>query len=183
MNIAGGFKVLGVLAVAAAAVLWPGKAAIAHDLRGSAPHGPSVHRDHDPDFRLRDGDAPFRHDSPRWFMPLGAVVPVLPDLYSTYWFDGIPYYYAYGNYFVWRPDDDGYMVTSPPAAKQPALAPPDRISSLTVFAYPLQGQSQSQQAKDRNECRDLAVGRAGDDPTKPTTSELDAPCQHVRLPP
>ena len=95
-------------------------------------------------------------------------MPILPDFYSTYWFGGVPYYYAYGNYYVWRPDDDGYEVTTPPAGEQPAMAPPDRDSSLQVFAYPLKGQSQSLQAKDHSECRDWAVGQAGGDPTKAT---------------
>ncbi len=196
MHAPGWSKVLGVLAVFAAAAMWPGRAAIAHDSRGTNPQGSSIHirdhdgdRDHDDfgdhrglfdhgfhddhhfdgDDRFLDGDARFFHDSPRWFLPPGSVVPVLPDAFSTYWFGDVPYYYAYGNYYVWQPDDDGYEVTTPPPDEQPAMAPPDRNSSLRVFAYPLKGQSQSQQARDHSQCRDWAVDQAGGDPTRATT--------------
>jgi hypothetical protein len=204
MNTPGISKVISVLAVMALAALWPGKAAIARGFRGPTAHAPAMHLSRGSDRRLRGGDrfgdydrfgdhdwlgdhgrfgdraAPFFHDSARWFLPLGAVVPFLPDFYSTYWFGGTPYYYADGNYYVWRPYDDGYVVTMPPANEEPAMTPPDSTSSLNVFAYPLKGQTQARQARDHSECRDWAVGQAGGDPTKATATDKDANSAAVR---
>ena len=157
MNSSRSSRVLGILGVVVAAALLSGNAALARGFRGPAPHGPG--------FGFHDRGAPYFYGSARWFLPLGGFVTVLPDFYSTFWFGGVPYYYADGTYYLWRPDMDGYVVTSPPAG-----AKPDAVStnsgSLDVFAYPTKGQSDSQQATDRNECHDWAVSQAGGDPTR-----------------
>jgi hypothetical protein len=36
--------------------------------------------------------------------------------YATYWYDGIPYYYANDVYYTWNPTYDGYTATDPPPA-------------------------------------------------------------------
>jgi hypothetical protein len=48
-----------------------------------------------------------------WFLP------VLPLAYATYWYGGIPYYYANDVYYTYSPDYDGYVATDPPPAADP----------------------------------------------------------------
>jgi len=45
-----------------------------------------------------------------WFLP------ILPLAYATYWYGGIPYYYADDVYYTWNPTYDGYVATDPPPA-------------------------------------------------------------------
>jgi hypothetical protein len=45
----------------------------------------------------------------------GWFLPILPAFYATYWFGGIPYYYANDAYYTWSPDYNGYVQTDPPA--------------------------------------------------------------------
>src|SRR5262245_15063003 len=42
--------------------------------------------------------------------PIGAYVPVLPPVYSTVWWRGVPYYYANDTYYSWMPDANEYEV-------------------------------------------------------------------------
>ncbi len=55
----------------------------------------------------------------------------LPLAYATYWYGGIPYYYANDLYYTWSPDYSGYVATDPPpvadaggAAAAPDAPPP-----------------------------------------------------------
>jgi hypothetical protein len=43
-----------------------------------------------------------------WFLP------VLPLAYATYWYSGIPYYYANDVYYTYDPSYEGYVATDPP---------------------------------------------------------------------
>ncbi len=43
-----------------------------------------------------------------WFLP------ILPLAYATYWYSGVPYYYANDVYYTWNPSYDGYVATDPP---------------------------------------------------------------------
>jgi hypothetical protein len=43
-----------------------------------------------------------------WFLP------VLPLAYATYWYAGVPYYYANDVYYTWNPSYSGYTATDPP---------------------------------------------------------------------
>jgi hypothetical protein len=47
--------------------------------------------------------------------------------YATYWYAGVPYYYANDVYYTWSPDYDGYVATDPPPVGDPngAAAGPD----------------------------------------------------------
>ncbi|HXR20449.1 MAG TPA: hypothetical protein VN757_11005 [Steroidobacteraceae bacterium] len=45
-----------------------------------------------------------------WFLPL------LPLYYSTFWWQGVPYYYYNDIYYTWSPTADGYVATDPPPA-------------------------------------------------------------------
>jgi hypothetical protein len=43
-----------------------------------------------------------------WFLP------ILPLAYATYWYGGVPYYYANDVYYTYNPSYDGYVATDPP---------------------------------------------------------------------
>jgi Family of unknown function (DUF6515) len=109
--------------------------------------------------------------------PFGAVVPFLPGFYTTFWFGGIPYYYANDAYYLWNADAGGYVVTRPPANLRADNAPPAGSSPTNgqVFIYPKNGQSESQQATDRYECHHWASGQASYDPTQPPPSTATGP--------
>ena len=46
---------------------------------------------------------------------LGLYFATLPYYYSTYWYGGIPYYYADNTYFLWDPAVGQYRTVGPPA--------------------------------------------------------------------
>ena len=82
-----------------------------------------------------------------WFLP------VLPLAYATYWYSGIPYYYANDVYYTWSPSYEGYVATDPPpAASQGAI----EGDVGQVFMYPKNGQSQEQTSVDKRECQQWA---------------------------
>jgi hypothetical protein len=110
-----------------------------------------------------------------WFLP------ILPLAYATYWWDGVPYYYANDVYYTYNPSYDGYVATDPPpaadtsapadasgappaAAPSAAPAPPPGAGGAVagqVFMYPKNGQSPEQQATDKAECQQWAAQQAG----------------------
>jgi hypothetical protein len=106
----------------------------------------------------------------------GWFLPVLPALYATYYWGGIPYYYANDAYYTWNPDYNGYVATDPPAGadgapdaggQAPAAAPGGQ-----TYNYPKNGQTEEQQSADRYQCHQWAVSQSGYDPTRtsaPTT--------------
>ncbi len=97
-----------------------------------------------------------------WFLPF------LPFGYATYWWDGVPYYYANDLYYTYSPADNGYVVTEPPPAAGGDV--PDNAgapgSAGDIYVYPRNGQSDQQTANDRYECHSWAVGQTGFDPTR-----------------
>lgn len=123
---------------------------------------------------------------PRAYYGLGFAwfLPILPLAYATYWYDGIPYYYANDVYYTWNPSYDGYTVTDPPpvadsgAAAGPApgdnqgsgpgpgpgQAQAPMQSGGQVFMYPKNGQSAEQQSTDKRECEQWAASQA--DPSR-----------------
>jgi hypothetical protein len=116
---------------------------------------------------------------PRAYYGLGWAwfLPVLPLAYSTYWWGGVPYYYANDVYYTWSGDYQGYVATDPPpvtgdtdsgsstapadAAPQNNPQPPAQGSPAQIFMYPKNGQSTDQQAQDRSECEQWAQQQAG----------------------
>ena len=104
-----------------------------------------------------------------WFLP------ILPLAYATYWYSGVPYYYANDVYYTYNPSYEGYVVTDPPpvaessgSAEGAALAPSDAGSAdqgpgsaWQIFMYPKNGQSAEQQAVDKAECQRWASDQAG----------------------
>jgi hypothetical protein len=106
---------------------------------------------------------------------------VLPAVYATYWWGGIPYYYANDVYYTYNAGSNGYVVTDPPpvdtgdsdssggdggyASADPGTTGGAVNGSPDVYAYPKSGQSDEQQSTDRYECHKWAVAQSGFDPT------------------
>lgn len=95
---------------------------------------------------------------------LGLYFATLPLYYSTYWWDGVPYYYADNTYYLYDPNVQQYVTVAPPAGLQ-GPATDNQPSGTELMAYPRNGQSAEQQAKDKFECHQWAVGQTGFDPT------------------
>jgi hypothetical protein len=119
---------------------------------------------------------------PRAFYGAGFAwfLPILPLAYATYWYSGIPYYYANDVYYTWNPTYDGYVATDPPpvadssgSADVGGPPPGDAVSQQNpgpgpggpvagqIFMYPKNGQTSEQQATDRAECQKWATEQAG----------------------
>ncbi len=129
--------------------------------------------------------------------PIGVVVPILPPFYTTLWVGSAPYYYANNVYYT--PCPQGYVVVQEPPSKvvveqQPTSATAQQSNNVVelgpsntnvqpapstnavqepegqLFIYPSKGQSQAQQAKDRNTCHSWAVSQTGYDPVLQTSN-------------
>jgi hypothetical protein len=99
----------------------------------------------------------------------GLALATLPLYYDTYWWDGVPYYYADDNYYLWDGNADAYVTVQPPQGLQAqvAAAPgPQSDPKAELFAYPKNGQTAAQQARDVGECRQWAIAQAGPDAAK-----------------
>ena len=95
--------------------------------------------------------------------PIGLGISLLPPYYTTLWVGGVPYYYADGVYYVWRPVERTYVVVDPPNESDVVALPPEPEQ---LFIYPKQGQSEQQQANDRYDCHRWAVDQTDFDPTE-----------------
>lgn len=95
---------------------------------------------------------------------LGLFVASLPLYYSTYYWNGVPYYYADDYYYRYDSRARRYERVTPPSglADQAATTAP---ASAELFAYPKNGQSEEQQARDKRECRDWARSQVTTDAT------------------
>jgi hypothetical protein len=82
------------------------------------------------------------------------------------WWDGVPYYYAHGDYYMWN-GAVGEYETVPPPPELESQAAAQQPSVTNLFAYPKNGQSTEQQARDRYECHHWATDQTGFDPTQP----------------
>jgi hypothetical protein len=102
---------------------------------------------------------------------LGLYFATLPFYYSTYWADGVPYYYADDNYYQWDGNVGEYQTVNPPADVQRQAA----MQSPNLIAYPKNGQTTEQQATDKSECRTWAVGQSGFDPSPAVTTQGTTP--------
>ena len=117
-----------------------------------------------------------------WGWGLGWSLAVLPFGYATYWWGGVPYYYADNNYYIWDSGAGAYEAVEPPAGltstAQPGAAPAGNAPGASptgtwtdLYAYPKGGQSMEQQTKDRDECHKWAVGQTGYDPAQPPPTD------------
>lgn len=97
---------------------------------------------------------------PGWF-GLDLYLAALPWYYDAYIWDGVPYYYVNGDYWVWNGDVGEYEQVQPPA--QIAAAGPGEApnAGLRLFVYPKNGQTAQQQSKDEAECSHWASGQTG----------------------
>jgi hypothetical protein len=97
---------------------------------------------------------------------LGLYFATLPLYYSTYWWNGVPYYYADNTYYSYDPNARQYVTVAPPAGLQgPGPGTDSQPTGNELMAYPKSGQSAEQQAKDKFECHQWAVSQTGFDPT------------------
>jgi hypothetical protein len=122
-----------------------------------------------------------------WNYPL--FLGVLPGLYATYWWGGIPYYYVNNVYYNWSAADNGYVAVDPPPASgysddvnAAAAAGPDANAvdntppdvgppaAAGIIAYPRNGQSDQQQSTDKFQCHTWAKAQTGFDPTNQASS-------------
>src|SRR6202041_3061088 len=73
---------------------------------------------------------------PRAYYGLGFswFLPVLPLAYATYWYGGIPYYYANDVYYTYNPAYEGYVATDPPPIADSSGA--DSSGSADVMPQP-----------------------------------------------
>ncbi len=139
----------------------------------SLPHDHHIVRHHNTRYYFHGG-VWYRPSGPRFVVvmpPIGVGIPFLPPYYTTLWVGGVPYYYADGVYYIWRPIDRTYVVSNPPPETQVSTAPSEPEQ---LFIYPKQGQSEAQIAKDRYECHRWAADQSRFDPTQPPRDEDEA---------
>ena len=118
-----------------------------------------------------------------WGFPL--FLPILPAIYATYYWGGVPYYYANDVYYTWNQDQDGYVVTDPPPVEGTAPADSGGDSSGSaatsdVYAYPQNNQTEEQQSNDRYECHNWARAQTGFDPTHVSGSQTGNAADYQR---
>jgi hypothetical protein len=97
---------------------------------------------------------------------LGLYFATLPYYYSTYWWGGVPYYYADNTYYRWNAGVSQYETVAPPPGLQNQGGTQGAAAS-DLIAYPKNGQTEEQLGKDKFECHRWAVGQTGFDPTQP----------------
>jgi hypothetical protein len=98
---------------------------------------------------------------------VGLYFSTLPLYYSTYWWGGIPYYYADDTYYTWDGSAGEYQTVDPP----PEVEQQAESQAVTeLIAYPKNGQSDEQQAKDKSDCRQWAATESGHNPADTATT-------------
>ena len=110
-----------------------------------------------------------------WGWPLGVYVSALPLYYSTFWWNGIPYYYADGKYYLWDDDLAQYEQIRPSAELMQQAATGASGSPTQLFAYPKSGQSAAQQDADKADCRRWATEQTGFDPNQAEAAAAKRP--------
>jgi hypothetical protein len=95
-------------------------------------------------------------------VPFGLFVPVLPGLYTSFWFGSTRYFYADNTYYVYEPARRGYVVTRSPYGDDEEYD--DQGSGDDLYIYPARGQSEQQQADDRYQCHRWAAQESHYDP-------------------
>jgi hypothetical protein len=109
-----------------------------------------------------------------WGWGYGLFFADLPWYYDTYWWDGVPYYYADDVYYQWNGDAGAYETVPPPtglADQVGAQGPPAR----ELFVYPKAGQTNEQMARDREDCHRWAAAQTGFDPSTVSAAPPTAP--------
>jgi hypothetical protein len=117
-----------------------------------------------------------------WGLGVGLYFATLPLYYQTYYWNGVPYYYADNTYYIYDPNARQYETVAPPdglAAQNGGSAggPP---AGTDLIAYPKNGQSSDQQAKDKFECHEWAAGQTGYDPTTGSAAPANKRTDYMR---
>lgn len=108
----------------------------------------------------------------------GLFFGALPFYYSTLWWNGVPYYYAAGDYYQWNNVVGEYeTVPAPPGLQSQVEA--QQPGATELFVYPKNGQSAEQQARDKYECHVWAKDQTGFDPTQPGGTSAAGPVPPV----
>jgi hypothetical protein len=98
-----------------------------------------------------------------WGWPTGLFLATLPLYYSTLYWNGVPYYYADNNYYLWDGPSSRYEQVTPPNGllnnSAPSSVGSGDAQAAELFAYPKSGQSLELQSRDRRECRDWAAAQ------------------------
>jgi hypothetical protein len=104
----------------------------------------------------------------------GLALDALPFYYSTYWWGGVPDYYANDNFYQWNGPAVQYeTVPAPQSLADKVMA---QGADLNLFAYPTNGQAAEQQATDRGECQRWATSQTGiDSPPAGSTTTISVP--------
>jgi hypothetical protein len=95
----------------------------------------------------------------------GLFFDALPLYYSTYWWDGSPYYYGNDNFYQWNGSVGQYETVRPPQNLASQVATTQSLENVVLFAYPKNGQTSAQQATDRIECQRWATDQSGIEPS------------------
>jgi hypothetical protein len=105
---------------------------------------------------------------------LGLYAATLPAYYNTYYWGGVPYYYANYTYYRWDPAAAQYVTVAPPSgvaqlapSQAPAGAPAAPPVQSNLIVYPKNGQNEEATGRDKFECHKWAVSQTGFDPTQP----------------
>ena len=117
--------------------------------------------------------------------PRALAIPLLIFTPHGRPFPGPPPVFFDGGFYYHGPIDTAPYSEPPPVVDQEK--PPEQpVSSVPsspterLFVYPRKGQSEEQQAKDRQECHLWAVGQVGLDPTEPTKAVPEAQMNEKR---
>jgi hypothetical protein len=137
------------------------------DHRGEREHRFAGDRDDEyrGDYSWRDDD----YDDQRLRFYFGA----LPVDYSTIWWHGVPYYYANSTYYQYDAGVGQYVIVAPPPTLR-NRAEAQEPAGTDIIAYPKNGQTAAQQAKDKYECHHWATIQSGFDPTLGATATATA---------
>ncbi len=103
----------------------------------------------------------------------GLLFATLPLYCETYWWGGVPYYYADDNYYQWNDSAGAYETVRPPPGVVDQVQTQARPREL--FIFPEAGQSNEQLARDREDCHRWAVAQVGFDPRVPAVGAAGTP--------
>lgn len=107
------------------------------------------------------------------FLGYGLFFDALPLYTSTYWWGGVPYYYANDNFYEWNEAAGQYESVRAPQNLVSQVTTTRALGNGTLFAYPKNGQTTAQQATDRIECQRWATSQT-DSNSSPAVSTAAA---------
>jgi len=122
----------------------------------------------------REGFGRFGYDSLGFydvgFLDYGLYLDALPHYTSTYWWGGVPYYYANDNFYQWNEAAGQYESLREPQSLMSQVTTTRALGNGTLFAYPKNGQNTAQQATDRIECQRWATSQTGSNFSPPLSA-------------